>query len=536
MHPNYSTGRGLAYNDPLMMPDRCASRSRRAGVLTLLLLALLMNGSGMAAWLPWEAAAQQGFIIENRNRPRQIRSRLRNEKRLLSLRDLSRSLELRQRENGAQVRLEGPRGSLLLADGRSIVSSQGPDILLSAPVWKRRKGDWYVPEDFLVRALPQILDATLNRSSPQHYRLEGVQENRVVVRLSNYPPDRVRIVFQPQHDAPIRISELPSFILVEFGKYRVVPQTSDKQPDPQIVASLEFNPHHVFGSFRVLKGDRFDRFEEFQLQAPFRQVIDVYGAAPVGKDESSVPPAVVTIPAFPAPPEPAPADSAPAPGKSRDTFPRPRGPVIALDPGHGGLDSGQPLPIESPPELLEKAFALQIANRIRRRLDSTPFEAVLTRTRDVDLNLEQRSAIANYYQPRAFVSLHLGRSIASHVSGPVVFVHTRRQGARQPSSSSRSGNSDQRLQLLPWDQGQQPHLSGSRRLANLLQQKLNALFESRNRVVEAPLTVLAPVDAPAVLVELGFVSNSSDAEKLRSPAFQEQIAAALVAALEEFLP
>ncbi len=524
------TGTGLAYNDRPMMPDRRFSRSLRAGVLILLTL----GGAGMFAWLPWEASAEQGVIIDNRKGPRQIRSRLHKEMRLLSVRDLSRSLELRQRESGAQVRLEGPRGSLTLSDGRSIVSSQGPDILLSAPVWKRRKGDWFVPEDFLVRALPQILDATLRRSSPGHYRLERLRENRVVVRLNNYPPDRVRIVFQPQHDAPIRISELPSAILVEFDEYRVVPQSPERLPDPRIVASLDFNSHHVFGAFQVLKGQRFDRFEQFQLQTPFRQVIDVYGAEPAVSEDLAKLPAIVSIPVTPAPSESAPIEAVPDPANSKATFddPRPRRPVIALDPGHGGLDGGQPLPSGSQGDLLEKAFALQIANRIRSRLKSTSFEAVLTRTRDVDLNLQQRSAIANYYRPRAFVSLHLGRSIAGNVSGPVVFIHARRpqQDTRQPSSGSSQG-----LQLLPWDEGQQPQLSKSRRLANVLQRRLNALFGSRNRVVEAPMTVLAPVAAPAVLVELGFVSNPSDAEQLRSPAFQEKMAAAVVAALEEFL-
>ena len=90
-------------------------------------------------------------------------------------------------------------------------------------------------------------------------------------------------------------------------------------------------------------------------------------------------------------------------------------------------------------------------------------------------------------------------------------------------------------ELVPWEEGQKKYLKQSRQLAELIQDELNGLNGSQNQVVEVPLAVLAPVTAPAVLIEAGFLTNPEESEKLIQAQFQDQTARAIVAGLLEFL-
>jgi N-acetylmuramoyl-L-alanine amidase len=89
--------------------------------------------------------------------------------------------------------------------------------------------------------------------------------------------------------------------------------------------------------------------------------------------------------------------------------------------------------------------------------------------------------------------------------------------------------------LVPWGQGQGQYLRSSQRLAGQAQRELNLLWGVQNSVREVPLAGLAPVAAPAILVEAGFLTNPEDQEMLLSLDFQEQLAAALSRAIVMFL-
>ena len=90
-------------------------------------------------------------------------------------------------------------------------------------------------------------------------------------------------------------------------------------------------------------------------------------------------------------------------------------------------------------------------------------------------------------------------------------------------------------ELIAWHQGQTGFAAQSRRLALLIQQRLNGLFGTDNLPATAPLEILAPVQGPAVLVEAGYLTNPADAEVLLQPDFQEAIAISIADAIEEFL-
>jgi len=199
---------------------------------------------------------------------------------------------------------------------------------------------------------------------------------------------------------------------------------------------------------------------------------------------------------------------------------------VILDPGHGGVDYG----VDAYQDLLEKVIALNVARLVEKALTRRGVRVRLTRTRDLQLPNEQRSAISNFYQCRLYVGIHLGGAPSEATRGPVVYTYSPGAGR----SSGRTKSEDER-KLLQWDGGQVEFSGPSRRLAGSLQRELNLVFGSENPVVGARLSVLAPVNAPAAVVETGFLTNSDDQGLLATAGFQEKIAEGITKAITQFL-
>jgi N-acetylmuramoyl-L-alanine amidase len=439
------------------------------------------------------------------------------------LKDIVEILHLGFQEDENEAVVSGPRGRLQLTGNRPLVKFKDEYILLNQVIWRRKEKEWYVSEDFLQKALPMILGQRLARQTARSYRVFPFEQNRVQVEVTNFP-DHVRLTFTQTQDAPIKIRELQDSIQVDFGDYLVVPALPSIKPDARIVKGIQFDTTEVYGGFRIDKGEAYYNFREYPSDSPTRKVMDLY-APPL---------AARAVPEItsPPPPEPTPPVTAPSVA-AREPVPvfNPRhfGNMITLDPGHGGDDYG----VHPTQEDLEKNYTLRIAERIEARLRSTPYRGTLTRNDDTDVSAAQRSAIANYYQSRCYLSIHIGGAPDKVAKGPVVYVHT--YGGQDSGSEATGGEVLRPKSLVPWEMAQKPFAAQSRQLGSLIQTELNGVFGSENQMVEVPLSQLAPVGSPAVLIEAGFLTNTDDQQKLVTSEFQDRIAQAIVTAIERFL-
>ena len=461
----------------------------------------------------WSTAAptSQDVEIMIGNKTRKVHARQKRDQFYYRLRDTAAIFSLSFQEKGNRLTLlGGPRGILEMVDGRPLVRFGDEYILLSAAPWQRQRKDWCFSEDFFTRALPLILNRKIEKLGDRRYRVDRLDENRVQVKVTNQP-DHVRIVFTSSQKARIEVRDFQHVIQVKFSEYLVKQELPSEQPDPRLVPALEFESKNIFGAFHIYKGKEYYNFRQYNLKDPERKVIDVY--AP--------PPSQVTE-ARPSPKLP-PRDVSPPLSKTPKSHPSPlseRVPrnVVTIDAGHGGENYG----VHPSLEILEKNFTLKIASRISRRLRQEGYQAVLTRSRDVDLPIEQRSAVGNHYQSKAYISIHAGGSASQNPHGPLVYVYrymdleslqntdAERGGQRVPTGVGRGSTvteNPQGSQLTPWEEGQRQYLPQSRALATLIQKELNSLYEIRNQVLEVPLAILAPVSAPAVLVETGFFNQ-----------------------------
>ena len=230
---------------------------------------------------------------------------------------------------------------------------------------------------------------------------------------------------------------------------------------------------------------------------------------------------------------------------------------IVLDPGHGGEESGA----IGPAGTLEKDLTLLVARTLKRRLESRlPVRVILTRDTDVVVDHDSRSAIANQNRADLFVSIHFNSAPRGHsIRGAETYFLDREASddlaARRAEFENlvtvtsvageervdpldlRSDDTDDvlGLQLMLWDLAQTGHLTESQRLARLVQQSLNEELDLRDRgVKQAPFRVLMGAAMPAVLVELGFLSNPDEEQRLLDAAYRLRLVDAVVDAVGRF--
>lgn len=478
-------------------------------VLPLFALVAFLVGWQVAVGSVTTLAAQRSLDFRVGARTKSLRSQERNEKILYSVKDLVTVLGLQTRDEAGRLTIEGPAGKLELMDNRPLVRFRQEYVLISSPCWRKGQSDWYAPEDFIAKVLPNILTGKLVRMRGG-YRFDGLAVNRVQVEVVNHP-DHVTITFLPSRAGSIRVREQGAQVEVELGEYLIRPDLPHNQPQTNWVSSLEFDPQGPYGLFRIHKGRSFGFMRQRELTRPDRTVIEIY--PPMGAETPKTP------------------TSPPIPGKAAlepdftDFGPQDRGVgVITLDPGHGGEDSGA----KGAEGILEKNLVLQLASQVEDHLKEGPHRSRLTRTQDIALSPTQRSAFANYHRCQAFISLHAGGAPDQSSHGGVVYVH-------DYLDSDAISEPKSKTELISWEDGQRAHQSESLSLAKLIQAELNQLYKTQNSVVKVPLTVLAPVAAPAVLVEVGFLTHEGDRERLRSIEFQEELAGAITRALGTFL-
>jgi len=180
-----------------------------------------------------------------------------------------------------------------------------------------------------------------------------------------------------------------------------------------------------------------------------------------------------------------------------------------LDPGHGGIDGGA-----SREGMLEKAITLDVALRTRRHLEAFGVPVLLTREEDVDLGGPPGSG-------------RHGRDLAERVrrtreAGAALVVSLHVNSARDPEEEG---------MMFFYLQGS----AEGERLARSLAGALASLHRRREGPVPRQnLYVLSRAGVPAVLVELGFLTNPGDRQRLSDPRYREQVALRLALALQAY--
>ena len=253
-------------------------------------------------------------------------------------------------------------------------------------------------------------------------------------------------------------------------------------------------------------------------------------------------PAPTVVAAAPAPPTPPPPPAAPARRTDRLI-------IIALDPGHGGEDPGA----IGPNGTREKDVVLKIAHLLRARINATsiggnPMRAYLTRDGDYFVPLGTRVQKAQRVQADLFVSIHADAFTTPAAHGASVFALS--QGGASSSAARWLANKenqadligglnvrakDQHVQRALLDMSTTAQINDSLKLGSVLLGEIGSMAKlHKPRVEQAGFAVLKAPDIPSVLVETAFISNPDEEAKLRSSAYQEKLADALMRGITRY--
>ena len=304
--------------------------------------------------------------------------------------------------------------------------------------------------------------------------------------------------------------------------------------------------NHEAGIVRVvLDLSSIQEMSVFGLPDPYRLVVDIHGAPPERVADAGSRPAPERRRA-PAAAEPAGEDAVagvPSATDGRYSLARQLGANvrrIVVDAGHGGKDPGT-----HAGSLREKDIVLDIARKVRDELTAAGFEVIMTRDRDVFVPLEKRAFIANDSGADLFLSIHANAARSRRAQGLETFYLNLADSPEAEEVAAReNATAKVRMADMPKLIEQimnNNRIDESRELAGAMQQAMSRRVLGKvdhplNRGVKtAGFHVLLGAKMPAILVEVGFVSNRTEAKLLRTDSHRKKLATAIAEGVEFYL-
>lgn len=218
--------------------------------------------------------------------------------------------------------------------------------------------------------------------------------------------------------------------------------------------------------------------------------------------------------------------------------------IIVVDAGHGGNDPGSPSSIG----ISEKRITLQTARILKKELEKNGnFKVYLSRDRDVYVPHRRRFGVARKYQADLFISLHGDSFNKSNVRGATVYTLSERASDGEAAALARRENKSDIIAGIDLeaetddvssiliDLARRETMNYSARLATLLVPELKRNINLRKNTHRfANFLVLKAPDVPSILIEMGYLTNKTDARRMASRAGQEKIAKSIRRGVERY--
>ena len=489
-----------------------SSSCRLAAAVSLLLLPT----AGLAA----------GLVLERPGRSAEIGITIIARREYVDLADVATFFDLTFDRDRKRAVISGPAGNIEVQVGRAMVMVAGRPVVLAGQV-ELEERRVLVPVDFLTRAIPRLLSVEARQDRAAHsIRFDATTS---LVSCEGFD-DRMRVTIRP--GKPAVLSEI-----VRDGQRRIVTIMNQELPAQvggcqfdEALTDLEIRPEKGRTRITFFVGPRFASMKVLEVEADGALVFDFLTDAAVAE---------VVAPAHGAVGSP----GAEALGGA-DAFD-----VVVIDAGHGGTDVGATGPGGLKEKDLTLAVARELARLLRERDVAGPgragLSAVLTRDGDEAVSLIARTETANRRQADLFLSIHANATPAGQATGAeTYFLHidATDEAARTVAAIENdatglreSGRAGGPLEIMLWDLAQQQYLDESSRLGEVVQAELNALAGIKDRgVKQANFLVLRGATMPAILVEVGFLSNPAEERRMRTPEFQRATAEALLRAILAF--
>ena len=381
----------------------------------------------------------------------------------------------------------------------------GTPVVLDAPV-RVKAGAWLVPQMFVERVLPRLAGeqpAALPRAVTPRLQLEDL-------RLRSYP-SFTRVVIETSSPLTYR-AETGTAREVRIRLVGLTGEARTEEVGDGLVSEVRLERAGADAVLRVVFEDASTAPRVTALTDPYRLVLDFRRT---GEDVER--------------------GGAPAATPLR---------VIVLDAGHGGHDVGA----TGPSGLMEKDLVLDVTRRVGRLVeDQLGVKVVLSRDGDYFVPLRDRTSFANRERADLFVSIHANAHRQTDSAGVETYFLSSEatdNAARQVAAAENSvvqletpaarGRADV-VKAILWDLAQSEFQAESSRLAEVVLDSMTQSLRIPNRgVKQAGFYVLGGAAMPAILIEIGFVTNPREERRLKDSRYRDEIARAILAGLAEY--
>jgi N-acetylmuramoyl-L-alanine amidase len=476
---------------------------------------LVACAAAAAARQPSSARPALPYAVISQEGRRPLAASLLGDQVMVDLDDLATLFQLSIREDtlagGVTVGSKGK--TVILMPGQALASAAGRLVSLPFPVTRDGRR-WLVPIEFVNRALGLVYESRLEvRKNSRLIIVGDLRVPRIIVRQETLGV-QARVTFDVTPRTAYAVTAEPNRLLVRFEADAldvalppVTPQgliQGLRIADPNSTIAIDVGPR--YGSFRAALLTTEGAAAQVQL--------DIFPTA-----------AEMPLPVQPRPAVP----EAPAPGLPA----APEGlRTLVIDPGHGGDEVGA----KGATGLQEKDVVLAVARYLKVGLEARlGVRVLMTRDGDQAVPLDDRAALANNNKADLFVSLHANASVRREVSGAQIYCLAGDQGTDDGRQAAGRhvlptvGGGSRDIEVVPWELAQVRYLGESATLAGALEEQMRGRVRLSARAVQqAPLRVLAGANMPAVLVEVGFLTNPDEEQQLASDPYLRVLSQALL--------
>ena len=497
-----------------MARERLTHRVRWPRLLVLCLLATVLQATDRPA-----QAQPQSLTVMMATGHQTLAVAQVNDRQMVALGDLASVFGLSVQEDSLADGLTVAYRDqvVVLTTMQNLASVGGRIVTLPSPPVRTSSG-WYVPIEFLDRVLGLVINTSIERRQQSGLVIVGdlrVPTVDVGYTVSN---GRVQLIFEVTPPAPYTIEEDQQHLLVKFDADALDLSLPEAASD-SLVTSIQRGTEPSWLTINL--GSEYASF-----QSALRNSVTGTSTLLVSVLSEGV---TNEITAASTPSRPSVTETTPplaeltAPAVVR---------TIVLDPGHGGDDHGA----VGPSGVLEKQVTLQVAERLQRAIESRlGLRVVMTRNDDRMVRLDERAAIANNNKADLFISLHANAALTALPAGAGVSYLSLDDASSDNRSVSVLGGGLRNIEAVSWEMAQISHIDQSAMFAAIVDAQLRTLVDVRPSGSQAaPFRVLIGANMPAVLVELGFLSNPNEEQKLTSASFQETLVQALFQSIVGF--
>lgn len=361
-------------------------------------------------------------------------------------------------------------------------------------------------------------------------------------------PDYTRVSLELDRDVTWETHELgkgapgkPGRVYIDLKRTRLGKNVKDITIGDGLLKGARVGQYKADVVRVVLDTENIKDYKIFPLSDPARLVIDVRGDRPT--EISRLEPVVAAMPERVVVPKlEEQSMTAEKKGKPRKKPAISKIRRIVVDPGHGGHDPGA----VGPNGIQEKDVVLAIGLKLRELLkDELGVDVVMTRSTDVFIPLEERTAIANKVGADLFLSVHANAAPNRSAAGiETYYLNLAKTDKVAQLAAKENGTSLEKvsvLQAILFDLMANYKLNDSAHLADEVQRALYKKIRTRHSdvknlgVKQGPFYVLVGASMPSILVETAFLSNAAEESRLKDPVYQDMAASGILEGVRSYI-